>query len=166
MAFTPINSQEEFDEAIKDRISRLNEKHNKELSEKLGSFEQTKSDLAEANKKLSEANTALESQKARLAELETSASETKKQLADRDAQIATFQRAAVKQSIALEYGLPLELANRINGETEEELRKDAESLKLFVGQGVKVPPLANNGAGGDITKDSAFKQMAQNLTKR
>jgi len=52
-----------------------------------------------------------------------------------DSEVAARKSAelsAMRQRIALENGLPIELAGRLTGETEDDLKKDAESLVGFV----------------------------------
>ena len=56
-------------------------------------------------------------------------SETK--IAELTAKNSAYEISSVKMKIAQETGLPIELAERLSGNTEEELRKDAELLAKF-----------------------------------
>lgn len=60
--------------------------------------------------------------------------------------------------------LPVELATRISGETEEDMRKDAESLKSIFGKNVTVP-LANNEQG-TTSKEAELKQLLRDLKNK
>lgn len=48
------------------------------------------------------------------------------------AKAAAAERVALRLKIATETGLPAALASKLSGETEDELRADAESLKPFI----------------------------------
>ena len=47
--------------------------------------------------------------------------------------VQKYESDSVKTRIAQEFGLDASLANRLTGETEEDIRKDAEALKSIVG---------------------------------
>lgn len=133
--FTPITSQEALDAVLKDRLNRQNEKHLREMNEKLAGFDETKTKLAESSQLLSE----------------------------KENQIAIYERNSVKNNIAHEFGLPSELAERLTGDNEEELRKDAEILKGLIGAS-KVPPLAKGQIITDQnSKENALREMSEAL---
>lgn len=70
----------------------------------------------------------------------------RKQLDGRTAQdqeLSTAQRRLARYEVASDLGLPLKMANRLTGDTVEEMRKDAEELKSLFAN-----PLANGGGGG------------------
>lgn len=58
-----------------------------------------------------------------------------RELSELKAQIAQQQAQQLRASIVSEFGLPEALADRLRGESEEELRKDAEALR-----GIMAPP--------------------------
>ena len=49
------------------------------------------------------------------------------------AQVKSYETANLKSKVAYELGLPYGMASRISGDTEEDIRKDAESLKELIG---------------------------------
>jgi len=105
--FKVINTQEEFDAAIKDRLERERQKAIAPFAD----YEQIKNDLATLRKQSGEKDTTI-------AQLQKDLQSAKTDLA--------------KTRIALEKGLPQELASRLTGETEDDLRKDADTLaQLF-----------------------------------
>lgn len=57
-----------------------------------------------------------------------------------------------KRLVIAETGLPIELSARLNGTTEEELKKDAESLMELFGQ-VKKTPRPIKAQGSDLNSD-------------
>lgn len=160
--FKPITSQEELDLVIKDRLNRQSEKHSRELSEKLASFEETKARLTESESKIGELTSLLEGNGTELDELKKQLEEKDALLSERDATLKKYERDSVKNNIATEYGIPRELADRLTGNTEEELRADAENLKAIIGVS-KVPPLARNNGGNVNSREAALKQMSEAL---
>lgn len=119
--FNPINSQEELDAIIKGRIER----ERKVTAEKYADYEELKNSslayetkiadltkaLDEANEKINNHNSIVESLNGKITEYETKATRVR---------------------LAREVGLDLELADRITGNDEAEMKADAESLaKLF-----------------------------------
>ncbi len=67
------------------------------------------------------------------------------------AEIAALKRARLQDKLALETGVPLEMAPKIAGDTEEAMRADAEAMARYVGQSRR--PVAPNIDGG--TPDAA-----------
>lgn len=65
----------------------------------------------------------------------------KAQNADLNARIQTYETDALKTRIAHEVGLPFEMSSRLNGSTEADIRKDAQSLlKLLKPKNPPAPP--------------------------
>ena len=131
--FKAITSQEEFDAAIKSRLERC------------------KTSTAEEVTKKFEGWVSPEDAKKTADELETlrKASDTdKKTIADLTAKNSAYEAARKKTEIALEYGLPAELAGRISGDDEEAMKKDAEALaSIFKKTGHQ--PRPRQAEGGD-----------------
>lgn len=160
--FKPITSQEELDAVLKDRLNRQSEKHSRELSEKLASFEEAKTKLAEAEAKIGELNSTIESNATQLSDLQSKYDESTKLLSEKDATLKKYERDSVKNAIATEYGIPAELANRLTGETEEEMRADAELLKNAVGLN-RIPPLAKPMQVDSNSREAALRSLSEGL---
>ena len=123
--FKPINTQEEFDAAIADRLKREREK--------FSDYDQLKNAAADHKKTVDGLN---------------------EQINNMKTQISAYETASVKTRIAHEMGLPYEFASRLSGNTEEEIKKDAQSMQAFVKSGY-VPPLRSDGnkdGTGDTTR--------------
>lgn len=138
--FKAITTQEEFDAAIKDRLAREVAKYADYDALKAAQKELT--ELKE--KKLEE----------KLATLQADFDKAKTSLADHDKIVseltsrATAAEHKLKQrEIAHAAGIPVELAERINGATEEEMTKDAELLAKFAKGGAGLPPFNPEGSG-------------------
>lgn len=158
--FTPITSQEALDAVLKDRLNRQKEKHVREMSEitdKYKDYDALKSQNNEYEQKISALNSALEESKQKVAGYDS-------QIAERDAKISAYEVSIMKSNIAATYGLAPELAQRLSGDTEEDLKADAEKLSQIVGKSHKVAPLANaTNANMDDGVMSAFKKLNPNI---
>ena len=146
--FTVIETQEQFDKAIKARLAQKD----RELAEQYKDYlspEKVEELKADYKKQLDEANDLVAEAKATLAEKDKAVSklETRATKAEGD---------LLKQRVAHANKLPLELAGRLIGTTEEELTKDAESLAALL-KPSNTPPLRTSeaGNGGNNTNNSA-----------
>jgi len=152
--FKVISTQEELDALIKDRIDR----ERKSLSEKYSDYEELKKRNTEYEtqvSKLSEANKAYEAKKA----------EYDKQISDLSSKIKGYETDSAKTRIALEMGLPYEMAGRLSGSTEEEIRKDAETLSKFVNRSSQAPSSTNEPQrySDDKNHEKAYRELARKL---
>ncbi len=108
---------------------------------------------------------------------------TKKQLdsdiQERDSQIKEFNEIDVdglkkeiegyklnelKTSIARQAKIPHELAGRLNGTTEEEIKEDAEKLAELVNKKQPLPMKTNEPVVDD--KDAGLKKMLENMNAK
>lgn len=153
--FTPITTQEQLNEVVKDRLARQKD----QIEGKYADYEDLKSKNSEYEKQLETLNTSLEDSGKKITELET-------QIADRDSKIKAHETRSVKTRIAHEMGLGYEAIDFLQGDDEEAIKKSAESLKNLVGKS-HTAPLANhdNFDSGSGTKASV-KKLAQSLSKK
>ena len=151
--FKVIETQEQLDAILKERLTRQEESINKKYAD----YEQLKKKVGElesANQKLGQSAT----------ESASKLTEYEKQIAEKDLKIKGYEANSVKNRIALEVGLPFEMASRLKGETEEEIRKDAELLFKAIGASKPVAPLANPEVPTD-GENQAYQNMLANLKK-
>ena len=157
--FTPIETQEAFDAAIKDRLARQENKIRGEYAdydelkkkstswkEEKGKYEESiaagKKSIEELNQKLSEAN----------------------------GKIAQYELDALKIKVATEAGIPARLCSYLKGTSEDELKKSAEELGKFT-KGGQVAPLADPEGDekndysftGKVNESRAMKKFAESL---
>ena len=72
----------------------------------------------------------------------------------------------MKRLVIAETGLPSELSGRLNGSTEEELKKDAEGLMELFGQFKKTPkPVKAQGSDEDSEFNSGTIRTAEDYEK-
>ena len=131
--FNPINTQEEFDAAIRERLNRERQKYADydTLKEQVGT-------------------------------LTTERDTYKQQVDERDAKIRKYETDSVKTRIAADKGLPASMASRLNGETEEEIAQDADNLAQIFQKARGADPAFEGGQGGG-DKDAAYRQMLQSM---
>lgn len=152
MTFKVIETQAELDKILKDRLDRQKET----LTKQYADYDQLKS----RNEELMAENSALQ----------TTVSETSEKVkgfdqekADLMAKISGFETANLRTQIALKHGLPIDLADRLQGEDEATLTKDAERLSGFMKPINPTPPLADpeGPQGGD--KNESYRKLIENM---
>ncbi|MGM0143753.1 hypothetical protein IGJ94_000280 [Enterococcus sp. AZ153] len=149
MTFKIIETQEELDRIIQERLNREKEKfadydaiktHNAELENEIGTL---KSTIEETN----------------------AATKTHEQtVADLNKKIAEYETASLRTRIALQNGLPIDLADRLVGDDEESIKADAERLAGFVGKKQQTPPpMKSTEKPLEEGKDVSYKNLIENL---
>ena len=101
---------------------------------------------------------------AKTADLAKQLNDSKTTIADLTAKAKAYESNSLKMRIAHENGIPYELAGKLSGETEEEIKKDAETLAKFV-KNQQPQPLANTEHGHTNGKDAAYKSLLADLKK-
>ena len=157
--FKTIETQEEFDAAIKARLDRNTKTVTDEVKKSYEGY--ISPDEA---KKLTEQVDTLTAQteglRQQLTEKDTS-------IADLTAKNKAYETASVKARIAREKGLPYELAERLSGESEEDIAADADKLSQFVSAGKASAPLytpAGNTGMSAKGADAAVMSLLDSLT--
>lgn len=130
--FTPITTQEEFDKAIKSRLAQKDREAEEKYKDYL-SPDKVSSLKEDYEKKLEELKKSAKDAADML-------SENQKTVGELTKRAETAEHSLLKNKIAYDHKLPLELAGRLVGETEEELTKDAETLASLV-KPSSAPPL-------------------------
>ena len=77
-------------------------------------------------------------------------------------EIESYKLKDIKTNIAIQAGIPLELASRLNGATEEEIKADAEKVAGFVN---KKQPLPLRPSEPEVNNEKReMEQMLDQLT--
>lgn len=84
-------------------------------------------------------------------------------IAQKDASLKRYEAASLKSRIADEVGLDRRLIDRLNGETEEDIRKDAQSLKALFGAARTPFPLGEPEPVQKHQSKAALKTMLATL---
>lgn len=151
MDFKPIETQEQFDEAIKERLARENKKYEgwtspDKLQEIKDGYEQN------ASKKF-EGYTSPE-------DLQTMKNDYETQIQTVKNENSSLKASQLRSKVANEFKLPTEMASRLQGSTEEELRADAKTLAELVSTNKTVVlPLHGGSTGGNTDKNAAVKEL-------
>lgn len=142
--FTPITTQEQFNEAIRERLERERAKFSdyETLKGKAAQFDQL--NAKDYPKQLEDLQKQLETAKG------------DKSRAD------AAEAKLLKISVAQKKGIPVELAERLTGSTEEELAKDAENFSGFL-RPAAAPPLANLDNPAANRTDAALAELSNSL---
>lgn len=147
--FKAIETQEQLNAIIKARLDREKEKH--------ADYDQ----LAEKIKKLETENTSL---KQTITDKETSESTTASKIADLEKDVTAWKQKSLKQQIAMKNGLPFDLADRLQGDSEESLNEDAERLASLVNVKNYTQPLADKEPNFESKgTDAAWREVVKNL---
>ncbi|MCP9068996.1 MULTISPECIES: DUF4355 domain-containing protein [Streptococcus] len=146
--FKPITTQEEFDAAIKARLSREKEKY--------ADYDQLKSLVEDLKKENVDLKSTIEANR-------QSKADADKQLEEMQNQISNYETASLRTRIALQHGLPYDLADRLQGTDEESFKADAERLAGFMKPVSKVAPVKSTEP--IVPKEDDDRAMVRNLVQ-
>ena len=144
--FKVIETQDDFDKAIQKRLARAEREAADKYSDYLApdQVDKLKNEFEEKLKKAEEdlkaANEKIAGHDQIVADLTTRAT--------------TAENKLLKGRIANDAGIPLELAGRLVGNNEEELKKDAESLASYLVPKI-APPLKSTDPAAGLTGTQA-----------
>lgn len=146
--FKVIETQEQLDAIIKSRLDREKSKYADYDS------------LAEKIKNLETENTNL---KQTISAKEESESTNLNKIAELEKSVSGWETKALKQQVAIKYGLPFDLADRLQGDSEESLNEDAERLASLVTVNNYTQPLASTEPTVSNGIDAAWRDVVKNL---
>jgi predicted nuclease with TOPRIM domain len=148
--FKVIETQEQLDTIIKSRLEREKSKYAdyEELAEKVKNLETENANLKQT-----------------ITDKEASESTSLTRISELEKDVTTWKNKSLKQQIAMKNGLPFDLADRLQGDSEESLNEDAERLASLVNVKNYTQPLADKEPAFVETKgvDSAWRDVVKNL---
>lgn len=150
--FKPITTQADFDSIIKDRLERNTKSVTDEVTKKFEGYispDDLGAKTADLTKKINDLNAAI--------------AERDGSIADLTAKNKAYEVSAAKMRIAGEYRIPLELAGRLSGETEDEIKADAETFSKLVGH-TQTAPLGSTEPAADKGNNAAYRNLLNGLT--
>lgn len=133
--FEIIDTQEKFDEAIADRIE----------TEKKAIQQQYEGYLSPED-----------------AEKKYAGYLSPEKVAEKDAKIKGLETAAIKTRVALEMGIPHELASKLSGDNEDDIKKDAEVMAKYL-KIHQAAPLADPEGPVKDDKRAAVKKLLSGM---
>lgn len=151
MEFKAITTQEELDKIIADRLKRQKENILKEYAD----YEQVKKERDSFQNELIELKKSAET-------FNTEKENHSKEIDALNTKIKGYELNSMRMKIALENNIPYSLADRLKGDDEESLIKDAKSLSEFVSKNKAVAPLKSSEPKIDI-KDASYKKLLGNI---
>lgn len=147
--FKPITSQDELDALLIKRLKRQEKSLRTEIEEELR--EEAK---AEAAKKEAEENG---NYKKLYEESQAEVEKLLKKLDEKDAEVKQRTLDELRQGVIDEFKLPKDLADRLHGETEEELKADAKKLSEVIVPREAPDIDTGKSSGGDNKKKKGDK---------
>lgn len=148
MTFKAIETQEELDQIIQDRLRREREKF---------------SDYDGLKKAKEDYEKQIGSLQAQIEESSQTIKTHDQVVADLNSKITGYETNSLKTKIALQHGLPIDLVDRLTGDDEASITADVEKLAGFVKQKPTVPPLKDTEPPLGDEKDSAYKNLLKGL---
>lgn len=150
--FKVIESQEELDKILKDRLERAGKKAKEEMQ---GLIDSLKSE----NAGLKEENTNYQKQLEGIGEKD-------KTISSLEGEIVSYKKAELRRKVALENNIPYSLADRIVGDDEVSMAEDAKRLAEFVGKKDYVPPLRDYEDKNPDSIQGAYKTLLSDLNTK
>lgn len=146
--FKTIETQKELDNIVKERIRREREK--------FGDYDELKKRVSELESENSALKSTVEDDKQTRAGLDA-------QITELQGQVSNYETASLRTRIALQNGLPYDLADRLQGADEEALKADAERLAGFMRPATPPAPLRDTEPAIGDDKTTQMKQMLREL---
>ena len=146
--FKPITTQEEFDAAIKERLSREKAKYS--------DYDQLKSRVTELETENADLKSTIEANN-------QSKADADKQLEEMQNQISNYETASLRTRVALQHGLPYDLADRLQGTDEESFKADAERFAGYMKRAQPVAPVRETEPVLEKTENTLYKNLIQGL---
>ena len=140
-----------LDKEVIDKIMAEHGKTIQNLNQEQEVFDQLKNEKEQLEQQLQQLNDKLTAQEKELSSVEELQSKLK-----------TYELENLKIKIANQAGIPLDLASRLSGETEEEIKADAEKLASFVNQ-KPILPLKPTEPENIDPKEQAYSKLLENL---
>ena len=145
-------TQEELNKIIQDRVARAE----KAAAEKYADYDDLKAQNADKDKQIAALSEKLQQQSDKGTEYDS-------KIAELTNKVHEYETASVKTRIAHEVGLPYELAKKLEGETEEDIRADAQSMAKLIKPAAAPIGSAEPSAQAANPTDAAFMQMLNNI---
>lgn len=159
--FKAIETQEEFDAAISKRLDRKE----REVQEKYKDYLSPE----DADKLRSDFEKKLTDKDAEKEEILKRYADTDKTVSDLTKRAESAERSLLQTKVANESKLPYELSDRIKGDSEEDMKKDAEMLVSLMKPHSPAPAYSSTPQGrtgvAPSSTDAAYMGLLSELTQ-
>lgn len=146
--FKAIETQEQLDRIISERLNREREK--------FSDYESLKGEKENLEKQISEMNASLE-------QTNSNKKTYEQQIEELNGKVKSYEIKNLKTKIALENGIPLDFANRISGDDEKAIKEDAQKIASFFKSQDPTPPLKDTEPTNVNGEDAGYKSLLENL---
>lgn len=148
--------KDRIEEIVKERIERVEKKYSdyEDLKKKASDYDKVMSNDYEGKIKSLEEKLSIANEKAMGHD---------KIVSDLTTRAEKAEGNSLRMKIANEFKIPLELADKLSGNNEDEVRKDAETLSKFIGTAPTPAPLKNNDSVQTDSTMAAYKSMMTGL---
>ncbi|WP_326931507.1 DUF4355 domain-containing protein [Enterococcus avium] len=150
--FKVIETQEELDKIIQARLDRQKESLEKQFAD----YDQLKTRNEELENEVGTLRTTINDTNEKAKDYDTV-------ISDLNAKISGYETANLRTKIALQNGLPIDLADRLVGDDEESLNADAQRFAGYVKPAAPVPPLKDAETPLGDNKSNAYKNLLNGL---
>lgn len=151
--FKPIETQEELNNLIASRLERAKESVKREYEEKYKDYDAYKSQIEALNNDKTTLENQLNELNGKLSTFDALDAKTKK-----------LEAENLKIKIALSEGIPFEMAGRLAGETEEEIKRDAKAMANFISVSKPMPTKSTEQKQREVGEE-AYRKLAEGLRK-
>lgn len=163
MAYKVFETEDEYNEAFKERVERERKKYADydDLKDKASKYDDLVSQGWEDKAKT--AQKALSDLKAQYADYD-------KTLQSEKTRADNAEKTLLKIKVAQEYKLPAELADRITGDDEKAMKQDAETLAKLLSASSGLPRFTSeprdDRSSRQADKDAALSQLLKSLNEQ
>ena len=156
--FKIIETQEQLDAIIGERVKRAERRAEERAAEKYSDYEDLKTKASTYEKQIADLSEQIKGG-------ETKQAEFTKQIEELTGKVHQYETASVKTKIALETGLPYQLADKLSGDDEDAIRADAKRMAEFVKKpAAPIGAMEPDGSNEDPS-NVALMNMARQLRK-
>ena len=155
MTFKVIETQEELEAVLSDRLKRAEKQYEEKAAE-------IQRQLEEAGKKIAELTTTNDSMSKTITENQEKYANADKTIEELNSKISAYETDSTKTKIAIELGLPMELKDTIQGSDEESMRKNAETISKYI-KTKEAPPPFNPEPPIKQGSDAEYGALLKNL---
>ncbi|WP_425540025.1 capsid assembly scaffolding protein Gp46 family protein [Microaceticoccus formicicus] len=147
MDFKAIETQEELDRIIGERLAR-------ERAKSSADYDALKNEKLQLEGELTTLKATLET-------TNTESQGLKKQIEELNGKLSGYETEQIKTKIALQHGLPFDLASRLVGTSEDEIKSDALKMSEYLTSSKPVPPLRTTEPENE--GNDPYKNLLSNL---
>lgn len=148
MTFKAIETQEELDRIIQDRLSREREKYS--------DYEELKKANLEYEKQIGSLQATIDDTNQKLKTYD-------EEVVELNAQITGYETNSLKTKIALQHGLPIDLVDRISGTDEESIKADVQKFAELIKPKQPTPPLKDTEPSIGGGENDMYKNLVKGL---